>query len=434
MDFLAQDRRKTLLWLLAGLVLAGVLAYAVVRDTAQFFVERQAIAIADIVVTLSKTARSVYAQDVVNKLKEDGTGASAEYLHQTGYVPIPAQFLKLLGRASAANTSDLFHYKPVSKWNIEPTQGINEDFLLWAWPQLEKQDQADPKSPIAWTPVWRIEEAGGKRVLRYLVADPVSNQACANCHNSYEGRPEVTAARERAGVPTGKQWKVNQLLGALSVTVPLERIEALAAQEIRRVLQWVAGILVASLAVILGISIVGARQRRRLALLSWQATHDTLTELTNRRGFESSLHRFWESAREENTPHAMLMIDLDGFKPINDTYGHQAGDEVLKLVAKELPKHIRASDVAARLGGDEFGVLLYGCPLNRAMEVGEAIRNGIKNAMVDWQGARIGVGASIGIAPITGKQDSPRAIVEAADAACYVAKKSGKNRVCSKDT
>lgn len=430
MNYIFQQRLKAFAWLVTGLALAGVVAYVMIRDTASYFVEHQAVAVAEMVVTLSKTARSVYANEVVKKLQKDGTGANVDFDHHTGYVPIPAQFLKLLGQASTKDTAHLFQYRPVSKWNLEPTQGLNDDFLGWAWPQLESQDQPQPQKAIDWKPVWRIEtQASGAKVLRYLAADPASTQLCVDCHNAYEKAADVIARRHADHIPTGKEWKQHQLLGALSVTVPLERIEALASTQIRRAVLWIVGIFVGALVAIGAAWGVSATQRRRAAHLSWQATHDALTELTNRRGFESSLNRFWASAKEEGKPHALALIDLDSFKPINDTYGHHAGDEVLKLVAKTIRAHVRASDVVARLGGDEFAVLLHGCPMDTARTITEAICRGIQDAKLDWQGSQIGVGASIGVALITDKSPSTTYVVEAADAACYTAKKGGKNRV-----
>lgn len=124
-----------------------------------------------------------------------------------GYVPIPAQFLKMVGLASAENANNLYQYRPVSKWNLEATQGINDAFLKWAWPELEKQDQAHPAKPIDWKPISRFEIQDGKRVLRYLRADAASQMSCVSCHNSYEKRPEVIARRISDGIATGKEWR-----------------------------------------------------------------------------------------------------------------------------------------------------------------------------------------------------------------------------------
>lgn len=127
--------------------LACVLGFLVVRDAVNKTVEHQALAIAEVVASQAQMARSVYAQEIAEKLARDGFGPSVHSDQQRGHVPIPAQFLKLVGRASSAHAERLYDYKPVSKWNLEPTQGLTDDFLRWAWPQLERQDRVRPGAP-----------------------------------------------------------------------------------------------------------------------------------------------------------------------------------------------------------------------------------------------------------------------------------------------
>lgn len=243
------------LGLLIGVfVLACVLGYAVVKDAVNKTIERQALGIAEIVASQATTARSVYASEIAEKLKADGFGPSVDSAGMPGHVPIPAQFLKLVGRAASANAHKLYEYKPISKWNLEPTQGLTDDFLLWAWPQLERQDQSHPSSAIAWQPVSRFEMRDGKRVLRYLSADPASQATCVTCHNTYEKRPDVMALRSANGVQTGKQWKPHQLLGALSVTIPLEQAERIAGGQINEATVFFSGILIASFIALLWFS------------------------------------------------------------------------------------------------------------------------------------------------------------------------------------
>lgn len=213
-------------------VLACALGYAVVNDAVRKTVEHQALAIAEVVASQATTARSVYAKEVAEKLRKDGFGPDVNFANLPGHVPIPAQFLKLVGLSATANSDKLFAYKPVSKWNLEGTQGLSDDFLLWAWPQLESQDQAAPQATIVWRAVSRIETVEGQRVLRYLTADPASQNSCVACHNAYEKAPAIMAVRASQGVPQGKQWTQHQLMGALSVTVPLEKAELLAGSQI----------------------------------------------------------------------------------------------------------------------------------------------------------------------------------------------------------
>ena len=241
------QRKITLTLLLCVFLCTGLVAYFVIKDTVKKTIESQAVAFAEIAAVQATTARSVYAKEIAEKLRQDGSGPDVDYGHMKGYVPIPAQFLKMLGLASTANTSDLFHYKPVSKWNLEPSQGLDDDFLNWAWPQIEQQDNSNPTGPIKWKPVWRFEQEGEQRVLRYLRPDAASQSSCVNCHNSYENKPEIIARRNAAHVPAGKQWKQHQLLGAISITIPLRRVEAIAAARVRDTSILIFGILLASL-------------------------------------------------------------------------------------------------------------------------------------------------------------------------------------------
>lgn len=429
MSQVAQQIRKAVLFLILSFIGVGALAFIVISDVANFFVKEQARQVAVIVGTFAKTARSVYAKEVVGKLQSDGLGSSVDYATLHGYVPIPAQYLKMLGQATADNTAHLFQYRPISKWNIEPTQGLSNDFLQWAWPQLEAQDQADPKGPIDWKPVSRIEQLEGTRVMRFLTADPAMSQSCVDCHNNFEMLPEVMQQRKNAGVASGKQWKQHQLLGALEITVPLDRVEVLAGEQIKRSTLWISAVLAGCL-VMFGVAyFFNARRNRNMAKLAWQANHDALTKLVNRRGFKNSMRQLRELPHAEKEEHALIIIDLDGFKNINDTHGHQAGDEILKAVANSITISCRTNDVVARLGGDEFAVLLPACRSEPACDRAEKIRQCLDAMRVGWNGQELKIGASLGLTTFNGDQEDMQQVIEAADAACYAAKKAGKNRV-----
>lgn len=112
-------------------LLASAMGYLVVRSAVNRTIEHQALTVAETVVSQATTARSVYARQVVAKLTKDGFGPHVDSASMPGHVPIPAQFLKLVGKASSENSAKLYEYRPVSKWNLEPTQGLNDDFLRW---------------------------------------------------------------------------------------------------------------------------------------------------------------------------------------------------------------------------------------------------------------------------------------------------------------
>ncbi|NEZ58187.1 EAL domain-containing protein [Adonisia turfae] len=163
--------------------------------------------------------------------------------------------------------------------------------------------------------------------------------------------------------------------------------------------------------------------------LSWQATHDTLTELFNRRYFEAELEDIVTTAVQQNQSHVLCYLDLDQFKVVNDTSGHLAGDELLRQLARLLKRHIRAVDIIARLGGDEFGILLAQCPLDRAVNIAEDLRQAIADYPFIWQEKIFRVGVSIGLVVIDSNSTDAIAVMSAADAACYAAKYRGRNRI-----
>lgn len=161
--------------------------------------------------------------------------------------------------------------------------------------------------------------------------------------------------------------------------------------------------------------------------LHWAASHDRLTGLLNRAAFEALLEQATGAAA--TAPFCALFIDLDRFKHVNDTGGHAAGDALLRDIARELPAHLRKSDIVARLGGDEFAVLLPQCPIPRAQVLAEALCGAVEAYRLDWEGQHYSVGASIGLVAVNGTLASATEVLRAADAACYAAKRSGRNQV-----
>lgn len=166
-----------------------------------------------------------------------------------------------------------------------------------------------------------------------------------------------------------------------------------------------------------------AQSRARLSDLETLIEIDPLTELLNRRGFERELKRALAYVKRYGTSAALLFIDLDGFKPVNDRHGHAAGDAVLKTVAATLTRYVRASDVVARLGGDEFVVLLWNVTEAAAVAKAAALESMIADAPLRWGAATLEVGASIGAAPV-GAADTAADILARADAAMYERKRA----------
>jgi diguanylate cyclase (GGDEF)-like protein/PAS domain S-box-containing protein len=169
-----------------------------------------------------------------------------------------------------------------------------------------------------------------------------------------------------------------------------------------------------------------ARLTRRLA---YEASHDALTRLPNRRHFEEMIGIALESARARGTTHTVAYIDLDRFKQVNDTFGHQAGDTLLRELAYRMSRNVRGNDVLARIGGDEFALLLHECTTDNAARVAEKIRESVETASRELAGAAGVVGASLGLAPLTADAIDAAAVLDAADRACYAAKAAGRNAV-----
>jgi diguanylate cyclase (GGDEF)-like protein len=169
--------------------------------------------------------------------------------------------------------------------------------------------------------------------------------------------------------------------------------------------------------------------RRAERFMMHLAYHDSLTALPNREYFHQRLSEVLADPVIRTSQHAVMYIDLDQFKIVNDTCGHSAGDQLLRQLAHLLQATLRKDDLVARLGGDEFGVLLLHCDMERACQVAEKLRETVAGFRFFWESRIFTVGASIGVVPIDGDSVPLATVLSAADAACYAAKDSGRNQV-----
>lgn len=163
--------------------------------------------------------------------------------------------------------------------------------------------------------------------------------------------------------------------------------------------------------------------------LEYQACHDYLTGLLNRNYFETQLENVLVEARENDIRHAMFYIDLDQFKVINDTAGHEAGDEALRQVALLLQDITPEHATLSRLGGDEFAIILRHCTQYEAVTFGDEILHLLEEAEFFWQNTRFSFSCSLGIRLIDETAGSPQQVHAQADTACYAAKDEGRNRL-----
>jgi len=256
---------------------------------------------------------------------------------------------------------------------------------------------------------WSREEAVGRRVgevFRLLVEGAEAPDADALVRRSLaEGRSLRLAERVTLERRDGRRYAVE------STCTPIR--------------QAAGGAIIGTVIVFQDVS-----DKRLMALqLAHQATHDELTGLLNRQAFDAHLQRALEEARTLLHTHALLYLDLDQFKVINDTCGHLAGDELLRRVPALLQDTLPATALLARLGGDEFAVLLPPCTTAEAERQARACHRALQSFRFVWRDKTFKVGASLGLVPITAEFRSVGHLLSAADHACYVAKEKGRNRL-----
>jgi diguanylate cyclase (GGDEF)-like protein/PAS domain S-box-containing protein len=170
-------------------------------------------------------------------------------------------------------------------------------------------------------------------------------------------------------------------------------------------------------------------KRKHAAQLSYKATHDELTGILNRGEFERRLSALLDQNAASYAEHAVLYLDLDQFKIINDTCGHAAGDDLLRSISSTLIRGLRSADILGRLGGDEFGIVLTHCAGTQAPRIAEEIRRTIAELGFVWANRTFSTGVSVGLVVPTPEMHTLKDVMKAADLACYMAKENGKNQV-----
>jgi diguanylate cyclase (GGDEF)-like protein len=425
-------------------IIVSIISYWAINDAVNKTAKNQALFVAETVATQAKAARSVYSSAVASKLKQEGTGPHVNSSDKPGYIPIPAQFLKLIGLETSANADYIYKYKPVSKWQLEPSQGLSDAFLQWAWPLLEAQDQETPSKPIKWEPIYRFEAQDGRQVLRYLHADPAAQASCVSCHNAYEKRANIIAIRKESGINDVKQWQLHQLLGALSITIPLDNLKIVADEQIFETSLLFISILISSFLALSYLSLRMIEKERLItetknklalleqsqkdaALLEYMGTHDALTDVPNRSLLLDRIKQAISSACRREQLAAVLFIDLDQFKLINDSLGHAIGDLLLIEVSKRLRISIREEDTLARQGGDEFIILLPSLKTEEhAAIVGKKL---VELLQQPYQvlNHELHISASIGITLFPNDGVDVDTLLKNSDIAMYHAKSSGRN-------
>ncbi len=159
------------------------------------------------------------------------------------------------------------------------------------------------------------------------------------------------------------------------------------------------------------------------------ATIDALTQSSNRRHFFECAHRAFAHTRQQGEPLSFLMLDIDNFKTINDTYGHQEGDNVLQRIAESGRAALRRGDLFGRIGGEEFAAVFPGCTPQMALQVAERLQRQIQQLSFNHEGQTFGITVSQGLTSLTATDENVENLFSRADAAMYQAKREGKNRI-----
>jgi diguanylate cyclase (GGDEF)-like protein/PAS domain S-box-containing protein len=169
--------------------------------------------------------------------------------------------------------------------------------------------------------------------------------------------------------------------------------------------------------------------KRMSETINYQASHDSLTGLSNREEFSFKLNEILAALRTTNDRHALVVIDVDRFKAINDTCGSMAGDELLRQIASHVQSNISRKDISARIGGDEFAIILKDCDPEDSVNVAKRLKDAVEARKFTWQTSAFPVTLSIGIVPLSQDSDSIHAVLASADDACHLSKEEGGNRV-----
>ena len=263
------------------------------------------------------------------------------------------------------------------------------------------------------------------------VARPIQikNPACLSCHSTPEAAP--ASMIKVYGEANGFGWKPDEIIGIQMVQVPMLYPLEKARQTYRTFMLSMLA-LFAAMFIAMNVALSGfviEPMNRLNHKLEEMATRDFLTDLVNRRRFFERLEMDMAEARIKHLGLSVIILDLDFFKRINDTFGHDSGDMVLKNAALRVRELMRGSDCAARFGGEEFVLLLRETRIDAAAAMAEAVRKKIADVPFELVGQ---VSASFGVAEWNHEEDS-RSLIARADKALYVAKQTGRNRVVRAD-
>jgi len=407
------------------LLLIGGITYYALQEAQLKIVEYQAVYVADIVTRQAMAGRSVYESQIGAKLAREGTGTHMHSRDVKGFIPLPVQFQKLVGREASAASDNRFRYQLFSKWNLEPTQGLNTDFQKWAWAKLKAQDQADPAGPIDWQPVWRFENLQGIQTLLYARADPAAAENCVACHNGLEQSVEILERRRLSEILVPKQWKQHQLMGAIQVEIPLDKVNTVVETQARHSLLWIMAGLGAGLFIATWFVMSDFARTREIMRLSWLVSHDAATGFYNNRAIGPLLERLIGEARSSSHHHALCYVHLIGLPGIA---ANKENDQLLKVVSNGLHSWLPAKVIIVRLHALHFALLIPNCSISGAQQAMDTLLHSIEGVQINGGANPLQLAANIGIVRVRAHTESADHALKEAENACRIAAAKGPNQ------
>lgn len=412
-------RKKIVIFISILSLLAILIGFLGTNRLIDNLIDNQALQQAKLSSQILQESWFSYSKNVVNRLKSiENIQVVSHYHNLPNAIPNPATYTIELGKSlsSLINGATLSLYSEYPFPHRRDTGGPQNNFQKEALENL-KIDSSKP--------FYRREKFKDLILFRY--AEGITMQtSCVACHNSLPMSPK-------------KNWQVGDLRGAIEVDQSINDVIIFAEDGLRTVQISVAIIVVL---IVISIVIVISYLRNYNTMLQQEVQEktlslrklvsiDSLTQLANRRNFDNTLQSKWHCLQRQGETLSLLMCDIDFFKQYNDTYGHQAGDECLALVAQTISGEVnRAGDLVARYGGEEFAVILPDTDATNAAIVARGILKAVRRLNIIHEKSDIEsyVTISVGIASfIPSKTHQPRDLIKMADDALYKAKKQGRN-------
>ena len=397
-----------------GVVLASM------SSLSSSLIDAQALQSASLSAHAINHARVLYSERAVSRARNvAGIQVTPEYMNYQGAIPNPATYTIELGLNISKQTPGRIVrlYSDFPLPHRQETGGAKDSFQREALVRLREH----PNQPY-----FRKEVLDGRLAFRYAEA-VLMEPSCVACHNAHPDSPK-------------KDWRVGDVRGVMEVYQPLDDFVGITRNRLQGTFMMLSGLSVLAIA---AIALVIARLRQTSQELEWKVAErtaelqrlahlDGLTSVANRRRFDGYVYREWKRAQRDQLPLSLILCDVDHFKQYNDAYGHQAGDDCLRAVAKAIETVVRRpSDLVARYGGEEFAVILPNTPAAGGVQVAEAIRDRVRQLNIVHEQSQTNqyVTLSLGVTSfVPCRTDSLKHLIALADKALYGAKRQGRDR------